>query len=120
MMTRLFLIMLKYTPAVSALFCMANSLLAYAGIAFDSFRRWASLSILAIIGLYIASWTFRFCKYHRLLLWYLLFNNILVPHIEVGSMKDYHQSNWYVGTAVITMTIAHVANTKTTASKDCL
>ncbi len=120
MIVKAFLITLKFIPAISTACCMLSSLLLCLGYENPMMNELAGLSVLAIIGLYVASLAFRFCRYHRLMLWYLLFNVCLTPHFERRSMLNYHKGNWYVGTAIMSLTITHAASIKTTSSKDHL
>lgn len=120
MIVKTFLLTLKFIPVVSTICCMLSSLLLCLGYKGPMLNEFAGMSVLAVICLYVASLAFRFCKYHRLMLWYLLFNACLTPHFESRPVSNYHKGNWYVGTAIMSLTITHVANTKTTSLKDYL
>lgn len=114
---KIFLIILKYIPTIITIFYILNTFLSFVGI--DTF--WMSyisgVSILTWIFLYIASFVFKYCKYHRLMLYYIALNDII-------TIIDYHYNipvedktllmihSILLGIFVILIVIKYVANRK--------
>lgn len=114
---KIFIIALKYVPAIITIFYILNTFLSFVGI--DTF--WMSyisgVSILTWIFLYIASFVFKYCKYHRLMLYYIALNDII-------TIIDYHYNipvedktllmihSILLGIFVILIVIKYVANHK--------
>lgn len=114
---KIFLIILKYIPTIITIFYILNTFLSFVGI--DTF--WMSyisgVSILTWIFLYIASFVFKYCKYHRLMLYYIALNDII-------TIIDYHYNipvedktllmihSILLGIFVILIVIKYVANHK--------
>ena len=76
-----------------ALCNLMNTILSYFGIDVKLFTYIAGIGILPIIFLYISSYVFKFCSYHRMFLHYVVVNNVLCYiDYEYGidiSDKDY-------------------------------
>lgn len=68
---RLFLIMLKYLPVVTALCYMANTIAAYFGLNIHPLSNIGGMSLISWLFAYISSSVFNFCIYHKLFLWYI-------------------------------------------------
>ena len=66
------LYLLKVIPMVMAFICLLNTILSYFNIDIIFLSYLGSCSILMIIYLYIASYVFRFCAYHRMFLHYIV------------------------------------------------
>ena len=64
--------LLKFIPAILAFITLLNSVLSYFGIDLYILSYIGGVSILTMIFLYISSYVFRFCKYHRMLLHYVV------------------------------------------------
>ena len=64
------LYLLKVIPMVMAFICLLNTTLSYFDIDVPVLSYIASNSILTIIFLYLSSYVFRFCKYHRMFIHY--------------------------------------------------
>ncbi len=64
------LYMLKVIPMVMAFNCLLNILLSYFNIDLPILSYIASNSILTIIYLYLSSYVFKFCEYHRMFMHY--------------------------------------------------
>lgn len=71
------LYMLKVIPMVMAFCCLLNSIFSYFDIDLEFLSYISSCSILMLIYLYIASYVFRFCRYHRMFLHYIVINTVL-------------------------------------------
>lgn len=65
---KLFIVVLKYTPILIALCYVLNTVTAVFGIYIEPLSNIAGMSLLTWIFLYIATYVFKFCIYHRLLL----------------------------------------------------
>ena len=74
---RLFLFTLKAIPYVIALFYIIFTIGCYFGVELNIIGYIASCSILTWLFLYISSFIVKFCIYHRLPLYYIMFNDII-------------------------------------------
>lgn len=64
------LYLVKVIPMVMAFICLINVVLSYFNIDWPILSYIASNSILTIIFLYISSYVFKFCEYHRMFIHY--------------------------------------------------
>lgn len=71
------LYIIKIIPFVLALVCFINTTLSYFGIDISFLSYLGGISIFPLLFLYLSSYVFRFCLFHRLPLHYLLLNLIL-------------------------------------------
>lgn len=71
------LLALKIIPMLIAGLYLANSVLSYFGVDIIIFSLFGGMSILPLVFLYITSYTFRFCAYHRMFLHYVLVCDVL-------------------------------------------
>ena len=71
------LYLLKIIPMLLALCNLMNTILSYFGIDVKLFTYIAGIGILPITFLYISSYVFKFCSYHRMFLHYIVVNNVL-------------------------------------------
>ena len=74
---KLFIVVLKYTPVLIALCYVLNTVTAVFGIYIEPLSNIAGVSLLTWIFLYIATYVFKFCIYHRMFLWYILIDDLL-------------------------------------------
>lgn len=65
------LCLLKVIPMVMAFIFWINTVLSYFDIDLEVFSYIGSCSIITMIYLYISSYVFRFCEYHRMFLHYV-------------------------------------------------
>lgn len=65
------LCLLKVIPMVMAFIFWINTVLSYFDIDLEVFSYIGSCSIITIVYLYISSYVFRFCEYHRMFLHYV-------------------------------------------------
>lgn len=65
------LCLLKVIPMVMAFIFWINTVLSYFDIDLEIFSYIGSCSIITIVYLYISSYVFRFCEYHRIFLHYV-------------------------------------------------
>ena len=80
---KIFLYILKIIPMIMALCDVLNTALWMFGIDTWWLSYIGGISFMTIIFLYISSYVFKFCEYHRMFLHYVTFNNIV-------SLIDYH------------------------------
>lgn len=77
---KIFISSLKYFPLIMAISYVASSILLFLGIPILCTWLWGT-SLLSTIFILIASYTFKFCNYHRIFIYYSLgveiFKNIL-------------------------------------------
>ena len=81
------LFVLKIIPMLLALCDILNTLLYILGINLEVFSYIGGISVLTLIFLYLASYVFRFCSYHRMFLHYVTANNIISTidyYYEIG------------------------------------
>lgn len=69
--------LLKILPMLIALLCLLNSILSYFKIDLVIFSYLGSVSILTLLFLYLSSYVFQFCEYHRMFLHYVLITWII-------------------------------------------
>lgn len=74
---KLFIVVLKYIPLLIALCYVLNTVMAVFGIYIEPLSNIAGMSLLTWIFLYIATYVFKFCIYHRMFLWYILIDDLL-------------------------------------------
>ena len=74
---KLLLIVLKVIPMLLALSAMIGMLLDFFGKDSSIFSFIGGVSLLPLLFLYLASYVFRFCEYHRMFLHYVVANNVL-------------------------------------------
>lgn len=74
---------LKVIPMMLAILALANTIMSYFDIDVSVFSYIGGISLLPLIFLYISSYVFKFCGYHRMFLHYLLITDVI-------SIYDYH------------------------------
>lgn len=68
---------IKIIPVVLALICFLNTLLCYLGIDLIILTYIGGISFITLGFLYLSSFVFRFCNYHRMFLHYITIVNII-------------------------------------------
>ena len=68
---------LKVIPMLLALIAILNMLFSFIGVELSILSMIGGISLLPLLFIYLASYAFRFCEYHRMFLHYVLANNIL-------------------------------------------
>lgn len=68
---------LKALPMILALICFINTILCYIGIDLTILTYIGGVSFLTLGFLYLSSYVFHFCNYHRMYLHYILIVNII-------------------------------------------
>lgn len=71
------LLLFKIIPMLLTLCCVINTGLMIVGIDAPVFTFLGGTSVFVILLLYLISFTFRFCIYHRMFLHYIVLNNTL-------------------------------------------
>ena len=74
---KLLLVVLKVIPMLLALSAMIGMILDFFGKDSSIFSFIGGVSLLPLLFLYLASYVFRFCEYHRMFLHYVVANNAL-------------------------------------------
>jgi len=74
---KLLLLVLKFIPMVTALLYALNVAFSYFGIDLPVLSHIGGMSLLTWLFIYIATFVFRFCLYHRMFLYYILVNDVL-------------------------------------------
>lgn len=69
---KLVVVILKILPMVLALISLLNSILSYFNIDLVIFSYIGGVSLIPMIFIYLASYAFKFCEYHRMFLHYVL------------------------------------------------
>lgn len=72
---KLFLYSLKIIPMVMAGLFLLNTVLSYFDIDYSIISYLAGIGFIPWVFILLASYTLRFCEYHRMFLWYILVNN---------------------------------------------
>lgn len=76
------LIILKFIPMVLALMYFFNTILPYFNIDTRVLNYLGGLSLIPMIFLYVSSYVFKFCFYHRIFLHYIVINYIISVYDE--------------------------------------
>lgn len=74
---KLMLGMLKVIPMLLAFLAILNTMFGFLGIDCSILSMLGGISLLPLVFLYLVSFVFRFCIYHRMFLHYILLNNTL-------------------------------------------
>ena len=69
---KLTVIVLKTLPMLLAFITLLNSILSYFNIDLVILSYIGGVSLITILFIYVASYTFRFCEYHRIFLHYIV------------------------------------------------
>lgn len=69
--------LLKILPSLIALIYFINIILNLTGVNLNSLSYLAGMSFIPLLFMYISSYVFQFCEYHRLPLHYILITNLL-------------------------------------------
>lgn len=69
--------LIKAIPIIISIMYFCNTILSYFNINLEIFSMLGGVSLIPIIFLYISSFVFRFCRYHRLFLHYITLHWLL-------------------------------------------
>lgn len=75
---KLELICVKYVPILIALITLIDVILYYFDIDFELINYIADTSFLTMIPMYISSYVYKFCEYHRMFLHYIVVNKVVM------------------------------------------
>ena len=112
---RLFLFTLKAIPYVIALFYILFTVGCYFGIELNVIGYIASCSVLTWLFLYISSFVFKFCIYHRLPLYYILLNDLINTvdvyiHLPISTYSFFLLYIWLTGVFILLYIYLRVKN----------
>ena len=79
-MYKLELLSVKYIPILIAAIVLINAILSYFDIYIDGLNILAGTSFLTLIPMYISSYAFKFCKYHRMFINYILTHKLIANY----------------------------------------
>ena len=71
------LYLLKIMPMIIALAYLVNTVSSYFGVDIPILASIAGMSLIPLIFMYISSYVFKFCEYHRMFLHYMAVNDII-------------------------------------------
>ena len=71
------LLLLKVIPMIMAGMYLINTILSYFNIDLIIFSIIGGISLLPLLFLYLSSYVFRFCGYHRMFLHYIVLNDLI-------------------------------------------
>lgn len=71
------LLCVKYIPIIIATIVLLNTILSYFDIYIEELDYIAGTSFLTLIPMYISSYTYKFCEYHRMFIHYILIHKII-------------------------------------------
>lgn len=98
------LYLLKVMPMLLATIYLVNTVLSYYDIVVLALSYIGGLSFIPLVFMYISSYVFRFCSYHRMFLHYIVINDLI-------NLIDYHYtlpiSDWEL--LILHMSIAGVS-----------
>lgn len=89
LMYKLELISVKYVPIITALLYTISMILSYLDMDVRMFDVIVGNSLITTVPMYISSYVFRFCKYHRMFIHYLVTVNIIdLIDVTIGIPVD--------------------------------
>ena len=98
------LYLLKVIPMLLAAIYLINTVLSYYDIILPVLSYIGGLSLIPLVFMYISSYVFRFCSYHRMFLHYIVINDLI-------NLVDYYYtlpiSDWQL--LVLHMSIAGIS-----------
>ena len=97
------LYLLKVMPMLLAAIYLVNTVLSYYDIIIPVLSHIGGLSFIPLVFMYVSSYAFRFCSYHRMFLHYIVVNNSI-------NLIDYYYtlpiSDW--GLLILHMSVAGI------------
>lgn len=114
---KLFLASLKYIPVFIAISYILNTALYWFDIDLAVLSNISGMSLFTWLFMYIATYVFQFCEYHRLLLYYIILDDLIsiYDYYFIIPIDDYLILSMHtilVGFLVISLLIVHVKNNK--------
>ena len=91
-MYKLELICVKYTPMIISFFTIISILLSFIGIDMSLYGNLLGASLLSTIPMYISSYVYRFCAYHRMFIHYLVIVHLIdiCDRLFIIPVSDYN------------------------------
>jgi hypothetical protein len=71
------LCLLKILPMLLSLLYLMNTILSYFDLDLIIFSLIGGVSIIPLLFIFISSYVFKFCAYHRMFLYYIVFNDVI-------------------------------------------
>lgn len=93
---KLFILVLKFIPSIIAMIHLLSTILSYFSIDLVILSYIGSISLLPLLFMYLASYVFKFCSYHRMFLHY---------SVIINSLNIY---DYYIGVPISNMEIIMV------------
>lgn len=120
---KILLILLKYIPLIISLFYIINTLTAFVGIDMPVLSNIAGMSLFTWLFMYISTWVFRFCIYHRMFLYYILITDIVnITDYYIGiPVSDYNLiiiHGLIIGISLFLILYFYVTNNKKTITSN--
>lgn len=76
-MYKLELLCVKYIPILIAVTVLIDAILSYFNIYLETLNYIAGISFLTLIPMYISSYAYKFCEYHRMIIHYIFTHKII-------------------------------------------
>lgn len=116
--------LLKILPALIACIYLINIFLSYFCIEIKALNYLGHLSIIPMIFIFISSYVFKFCEYHRVPLYYIIVNNTisiidLYLGIPVTNYELLMIHSLIAGLAIIIIIVLYVKSNKKSTNKNC-
>ncbi len=117
------LYMLKVIPMCMAFCYLLNTLFSYFDIELQFLSYLGSCSVFVVLYLYVSSYVFRFCEYHRMFLHYIVINTLINSYdLYIGvPLDDFELLVLYMsitGTILFIILYLYVKNHKKPIVKD--
>ncbi len=117
------LYMLKVIPMCMAVCYLLNTLFSYFDIELQFLSYLGSCSVFVVLYLYVSSYVFRFCEYHRMFLHYIVINTLINSYdLYIGvPLDDFELLVLYMsitGTILFIILYLYVKNHKKPIVKD--
>lgn len=116
--------LLKILPALIACIYLINIFLSYFCIEIKALNYLGHLSIIPMIFIFISSYVFKFCEYHRVPLYYIIANNTisiidLYLGIPVTNYELLMIHSLIAGLSIIIIIVLYVKSNKKSTNKNC-
>lgn len=118
------LLLLKYIPVLMACIDFTHTICSYYEIKIQPFLElFGGISILSIMFIYLASYTFQFCETHRIPLHYIVISNLIATYdqsigIPINDKQMFCVYLIVLGLAIILYSYYHVKNNQKHSKKD--
>ena len=91
-MYKLELVCVKYTPIIISFFTIISILLSFIGMDISLYGNILGASLLSTISMYISSYVYRFCAYHRMFIHYLVIVHLIdiCDRLFIIPVSDYN------------------------------